>query len=127
MVQNLCYFGPLKRGQINNNQYSARYPTYLAVGRPNGDNFQGNFLKVDASIALKAENEHWEVALIGKNITDKITSSNCSVGNFAGGNVVGGAITGGTTSGPPGVGEVGCFSDAGRGVYLRLTLRPFNR
>jgi iron complex outermembrane receptor protein len=107
----------------NNNQYSARFPTFLAVGRPNEDNFQGGFLKVDATVALSAEDNRWEVALIGRNITDKLTASNCNVGNYSGGNVVGGSITGGSTSGPPGFGEVGCFSEPGRAVYLRLTVR----
>jgi iron complex outermembrane recepter protein len=114
--------GGLKLRFSNNNQYSSRFPTFQAIGRPDEDNFQSAFLKVDASLALSAEDESWEVALIGKNITDKVVGSNCSPSNFAGGGVAGGPITGGTTSGPPGFAEVGCYSEAGRAIYLRLTL-----
>lgn len=116
----------LKLRLSNNNQYSSKYPTFLAINRPNNDNYQRSFVKVDASIALGSADDRWEVALIGKNMTDKIVASTCSVGNFAGGNVLGGAITGGTTQGPPGFGEKGCYSDPGRAVYIRLTFRPFN-
>lgn len=115
----------MKLELTNNNQYSSRYVTYLATNRPNNDNFQRSYIKVDASVALKPEEENWEVALIGKNITGKYTASNCAAGNFAGGNIIGGSITGGTVSGPPGYSEVGCYSDPGRAVYLRLTIRPF--
>jgi iron complex outermembrane recepter protein len=110
----------------NNNQYSSSYPAFLALNRPNRDNFQSHFFKIDASLALKDTAERWEVALVGKNLTDKVTASNCSAGNFAGGNIIGGSVTGGTTSGPTGFGEVGCFAEVGRAVYVRLTVRPFN-
>ncbi|MBV1691893.1 TonB-dependent receptor [Novosphingobium sp. G106] len=79
----------------NNNQYSSKFVTFPAVGRPNNDNYQGSFIKVDAGLTLKDANDRWEVAVIGKNITDKITASNCSATNFAGGIALGGAITGG--------------------------------
>lgn len=117
----------LKLRLSNNNQYSSRFPTFQAIGRPDQDNFQSAVLKVDASLALSAGDESWEVALIGKNITDKVVGANCGPGNFAGGNVVGGPITGGTTSGPPGFAEVGCYSQPGRAVYLRLSVKPFRR
>jgi iron complex outermembrane recepter protein len=117
----------LKLRLANNNQYSAKYPTFQAINRPNEDNFQEIFLKIDASVAVSHEAELWEFALIGKNITDKVTGSTCSPGNFAGGNIIGGAITGGTISGPPGFAEVGCYSEPGRAVYLRLTVKPFGR
>jgi hypothetical protein len=110
----------------NNNEYSSSYPAFLALNRPNRDNFQSHFFKIDASLALKDTAERWEVALVGKNLTDKVTASNCSAGNFAGGNIIGGSVTGGTTSGPTGFGEVGCFAEVGRAVYVRLTVRPFN-
>ena len=127
----LDYEVPVGRGLklrlSNNNQYSSRFPTFQAIGRPDDDNFQSSFIKVDASVALSSDDDRWEIALIGKNITDKVIGSNCSAGNFAGGNVAGGPITGGTSSGPPGFAEVGCFSEPGRAVYLRLTLKPSGR
>ncbi len=111
----------------NNNQYSSKYVTYPAVGRPNNDNYQSAFIKVDASVTLKASNGRWEVAVLGKNLTDKITSSNCSATNYAGGIVLGGDNLGGTTPGGMGFAESGCFADGpGRSIWVRLTLRPFN-
>jgi len=111
----------------NNNQYSSKYVTFPAAGRPNNDNYQSAFFKVDASLTLKGENDRWEVAVLGKNLTDKLVSSNCSATNFAGGIVLGGDNLGGTTPGSAGFAEKGCFADGpGRSVWVRLTLRPFN-
>lgn len=109
----------------NNNQLSSKYPVFQAVGRPNNDSFQAGFIKVDANIALKGIEDLWELALIGKNITDKVTGSHCSATNFAGGLALGGAITGGANSGPAGFSEKSCNSDVGRAVWVRLTWRPF--
>jgi len=110
----------------NNNQFSTRYPSYLALGRPNNDNFQKGYVKVDASIALKSDDERWEVALIGKNIGDKLISSNCAASNTAYGGVLGGEITGGSTMGAAGYAEELCFPDGGgRSVWIRLTFKPF--
>jgi iron complex outermembrane receptor protein len=116
----------LRLALTNNNQYSSRFATFLAAQRPNDDNYQRGYFKVDASIALKGKADRWEMALIGKNLTHKYTASNCAPGNYAGGNVIGGAITGGISSGPPGFAEVGCFTDPGPAVYLRLTIKPFS-
>ena len=116
----------LKLRLTNNNQYSSSYPTFLALGRPNRDNFQSSYVKVDASIALLDDQDRWELALVGKNLTDKVISSNCSAGNYAGGNIIGGSLTGYTTPSPTGYAEVGCYAESGRAVYLRLTVRPFN-
>ncbi|MCB2060186.1 MAG: TonB-dependent receptor [Novosphingobium sp.] len=123
------YEGPIGSGlkfQItNNNQVSSKYVSFPAAGRPNNDNYQGSFVKIDAGIALKSEDDSWEVALIGKNLNDKLTASNCSATNFAGGIVLGGDNLGGTTPGSAGFAEVGCFADGpGRSVWVRLTLRP---
>ncbi|HEX8055535.1 MAG TPA: TonB-dependent receptor, partial [Novosphingobium sp.] len=116
----------LKLMFTNNNQYSSKFVTFPAVGRPNNDNYQSAFIKIDAGLTLKDASDRWEVAVIGKNVTDKITASNCSATNFAGGIALGGSITGGTVSGPAGFAEEGCNTDIGRSVWLRLTFRPFN-
>jgi outer membrane receptor protein involved in Fe transport len=116
----------LKLRLNNNNQFSTRYVTYPAVGRPNNDNYQRGFVKVDASVALTGPEDRWEVALIGKNITDKITTSNCSATNFAGGLVLGGDNAGGAAPSAAGVAQSGCYTDAGRSVWVRFTFRPFN-
>ncbi|MEJ5976273.1 TonB-dependent receptor [Novosphingobium sp. PS1R-30] len=119
----------LKLGLTNNNQYSSSYPAYLANGRPNADNVQDSYFRVDASIALRDAEDRWEIALIGKNLTDKLVSSNCSASNSAGGIVLpfSGAYTGGSVAGPMGWAETLCFADGpGRSVFVRLTYRPFN-
>jgi len=111
----------------NNNQYSSSYPSYLANGRPNRDNIQDDFFKINATLALKGENDAWEVALIGQNLTDKLVASNCSASNTAGGIFLpfSGAYTGGSVQGPMGWAEALCFPDGGgRSVWLRLSMRP---
>lgn len=108
----------------SNTQYSSKVPTFLAVGRPDEDNYQRRFMKSDLSLTLKDIDDRWEVALIGKNIGDTITSTFCSATNFAGGGLLGAPITGGTISGPAGWAEASCYTDRGRSVWLRFTWRP---
>jgi iron complex outermembrane receptor protein len=111
----------------NNNSYSSKYPSFLANGRPNNDNFQRGFFKIDASLALGAEDDRWEVALIGKNLTDKLVASNCSPSNTAGGIFLGTDFSGGSRQGTMGYAERLCFADGGgRQIMVRLTLKPFN-
>ncbi len=109
----------------NNNQMSSEYPSFLALNRPNRDNIQRGYFKADASIALKAADDRWEVAVIGKNIGDKLIASNCAPSNTAGGGVFGGEAAGfATQQGTVGFAEVQCFPDGpGRSVWLRLTYR----
>lgn len=109
----------------SSNQYSSRYTTFLAKNYPEAGLYQKAYLRADASIALRASEERWEVALIGKNIGNRITAGACSASNQQNGVLLGGQTTGGATSGPAGFGEVGCFPERGRSVLLRLTLRPF--
>lgn len=111
----------------SNNQYSSSYSSFLALNRPNRDNIQRSYFKIDASIAIGAEDDRWELALIGKNLTDKLVASNCSASNTAGGGVLGGEAAGfPTQQGTAGFAEGLCFPDGpGRAVYVRLTFRPF--
>jgi iron complex outermembrane receptor protein len=109
----------------NNNSYFSRFPTFLATGRPNDDTFQSAYVKVDLGVSLKSPDELWEIAVIGKNINDKVTAGNCSVANIANGVVLGGEITGSTGRGPAGIDEKVCWADTGRELWLRLTVRPF--
>jgi iron complex outermembrane recepter protein len=108
----------------NSNQYSSKFAQFLAVGRPDNDNFQHSFIKSDLSVALRAPNERWEVAVIGKNITNKLTAGQCSPSNFANAGQ-GGQITGGVSVGPAGQSEKSCYSERGRSVWVRLTFKPF--
>ena len=111
----------------NNNAFTSRYATFLAVGRPNNDQYQGSFFKSDLSLSLQASDNRWELSLIGKDINDKITTGICSAANFAGAAIFGQQTTGGTTSGAAGIDQVACFVDPGRQIWLRLTVRPFGR
>jgi hypothetical protein len=108
----------------NDNQYSSSYLTNLGANRP--DFFQGHFFKTDASITLKGPKDRWEFAVIGKNLTDKLTSAHCDAANFQNGVLFGGENTGMAVHGPAGQGEVACFVDRGREVWLRVTYRPFS-
>lgn len=105
----------------NTNQFSSRYLTVL--GRRD-DFWAGSYFKTDLSLALKGKDDRWEVALIGKNLTDKITATTCTSSNVQAGSVLGGQFTGGIGRGPAGVDEVGCYGDRGRELWVRLTLRP---
>jgi iron complex outermembrane receptor protein len=107
----------------NSNELSSRYVTFLAVGRPNNDNYQGSFAKVDLSLALRAPNNLWELAVIGKNVNDRITSGNCNAAPLLTGAVLA-TPYGGATRSPFGIDPVQCFPDPGREVWLRLTVRP---
>lgn len=107
----------------NANQYSSRY---LANLGDRADFYQQGFIKSDVTLALRGADDRWEVALIGKNLTDRLTVGNCVNFNAANGQILGGQVTGGTTRGPAGVDEVGCFADRGREVWVRLTYRPAN-
>lgn len=110
----------LKLSLSNTNYYSTDYPVALAARR---DFYQEGVWKHDASIALADRDDRWEVAVIGKNLTRKYTTSSCITANYANGSL-GGQITGGTGAGPAGVDEVGCLMDPGPEIWLRLTFRP---
>jgi len=108
----------------NANQYSSRYLTIL--GRRD-DFWAPNYFKTDLSLAVSGPEDRWEVALIGKNLTDKVTATTCTSSNIAAGSVLGGQFTGGVSRGPAGIDEVGCYGDRGRELWVRLTLRPFGK
>ena len=103
----------------NHNSYTSKYLTGL--GRL-PDLYQNGFVKSDISLALEGRDERWSIAVIGKNITNKLTSGACAPSNLQGGNL-GGQITGGTTKGAAGVDEVACYMDPGRQLWLRLTVK----
>jgi iron complex outermembrane receptor protein len=104
-----------------NTHVTSKYLTALGF---RSDYFQKGFAKVDLSLTLQGPNNRWEVALIGKNVTEKLTTSNCNNSNYAGG-LLGGQVTGGTIVGPAGIDQVACYMDPGRELWLRLTIRPF--
>jgi outer membrane receptor protein involved in Fe transport len=108
----------------NNTSFSSKYVTTLAGDYPNQGNYQPGFAMVDLSAMLTSPDQKWELAIIGKNINNKITAGTCTNSNFQYGAVFGGQITGSTGRGPAGIDEIGCFADPGREVWFRVTYRP---
>jgi outer membrane receptor protein involved in Fe transport len=107
----------------NSNELSSRYVTFLAVDRPNNDNYQSAFVKIDLSLKLQGPDNRWEVAVIGKDLNDKVTSGNCVASPLRGGAIIG-TPSGGATR-VAGIDPASCFADPGREVWLRFTVRPF--
>ena len=108
----------------NNNSITTRYVTDLAVGRPGDDNYQGGFAKIDAGLKLRDPTNFWEVALIAKNINNKVTSGNCASSAYKEGVIIPNP-SGTNTPSPFGYDAMTCFADPGREIWLRVTVRPF--
>lgn len=101
-------------------RYSDSYYTNLVALR---DYKQESHFKTSANLTLRGPDNKWEVALIGNNIEDKITSGVCSNSNTANGTILGGLIAGGPNKGPAGSDELGCIGERGRELWIRLTWR----
>lgn len=107
-------------------RYSSQYYTNL-VELPGYT--QESYIKTSANIALKGRDDAWEVALIGNNLSNKITAGLCSNSNTQNGTVFGEqlaggpALTGGPAQGAAGSDELGCVAERGREVWVRLTVR----
>jgi iron complex outermembrane recepter protein len=108
----------------NNNSYTTRYVTDLAIDRPGNDNYQGGFAKIDAGLKLRDPSDFWEIALIGKNLNNKVTSGNCASSAYKEGVIIPNP-SGTATPSPFGYDAMTCFADPGREVWLRVTVRPF--
>jgi iron complex outermembrane receptor protein len=104
--------------------YSTSYPAALGADRPNKDNYQRPYFKSDVSVAVRPVSDRWELALIVKNLNDEVIFGQCSIANFVNGALFGGQITGTNGRGPAGVSDIGCFTEPGREIWLRLTVRP---
>lgn len=104
-------------------QFSSRYVVDLGDRR---HGYQSGFAKIGARFGLKSRDDRWELALIGNNLTDRLTTGGCLNINYpAGGGVFPGIITGAPIRGPAGSGETVCGYQRGRELWLRLTVRPF--
>jgi iron complex outermembrane receptor protein len=108
----------------NDNSFTTRYVTDLAIDRPGNDNYQGSFVKIDAGLKLQDPTNFWEVALIAKNINNKVTSGNCASSGYKEG-VTSANPSGTNTPSPFGYDAMTCFADPGREIWLRVTVRPF--
>ena len=108
----------------NSNEVSSKFVSFLAVGRPNNDNYQSAFAKVDLSLTLQSPKDLWEVAVVGKNVNDKLTAGNCVASPLETGATIPNP-SGITTPTPFGIDPAGCFAEPGREIWLRFTIRPF--
>jgi iron complex outermembrane receptor protein len=103
----------------NNNHLSSRY--LVNLGRPY---YQKGFIKVDVSATLRGPQDRWELALIGKNLNNALTTGNCTNSNLQGGLLAGTIITGTNQRGIMGIDEIGCWMDRGREIWIRVTYKP---
>jgi iron complex outermembrane recepter protein len=103
-----------------NGNYTSEYSTTL-VDLPGFE--QDAATKFDANVALRGRDNVWELALIGRNLTDEITLGWCVNSNVANGTVFGGQISGGETNGPAGNDEASCSVDRGREIWARFEYR----
>ena len=86
--------------------------------------FQKTFAKLNLHFSVKDENDAWEVAFIGNNLTNQMTLSQVNKANYIGGVVFPGSISGGPTTGPAGRAATAGVIDRGRELWIRLTFRP---
>lgn len=108
------------RGGING-QYSSKFLNNL--GRRD-DFFQPAFFKVNANIGVGAENDFWQLDLIGNNLTNKFIAGACAQFSAQTGQIFLAPETGTNSRNVAGVDELACTPERGREVFLRLTLRP---
>jgi iron complex outermembrane recepter protein len=98
--------------------YTSEYSTTL-VDLPGFQ--QDAYVKIDANVSLKRNDNKWEVALIGRNLTDETTRAVCFNSNSQNGGVLGGQINGAATGGPAGGDEAACAVERGREVWGRFS------
>jgi iron complex outermembrane receptor protein len=115
---------PLDNGMrvtiTNENHYSDHYVANL--GKPY---IQPAFVKADLSLTLESPNDRWEIALIGKNLNNALSTGNCVNFNGRGGDLLP-QNTGQAVVGPAGVDQLACTVDRGREVWFRVTFRPLS-
>lgn len=64
----------------------ARYSdSYLASGFGSLDSKQGSYVTIDAGIRLGTEDERWQIALVGKNLTNRFYVTGAADGPSTGG------------------------------------------
>lgn len=113
----------LKLNLSADGQYSSKYLANIGLNRP--DYYQSAFGRINATIALADANDRWEIALIGNNLTDKLSTGSCTNLNYSGGQILPGSTAGTAVAGPAGKDELVCTFGRGRELWVRLTLRPF--
>lgn len=111
----VSYETPLGNGLRLGLAADARYSgSYLASGFGNPDSRQNEYVNLDASIRIGSEDDRWEVALLGKNLTNRFYVTG----------VVDGPSTGTASGGVTGVhaDQLG-FAVLPRTVQLQVTTR----
>jgi iron complex outermembrane receptor protein len=108
-------------------QYTSQYPTTLSF-RP--DTWQKSYTLYNAHISAGDPDDHWEVAFIGNNLSNKITTGSCTMFNGQDSQVIvfSKAVqqpTGSNSRGTAGIDEVVCTPRPGREYWLRLTVKAF--
>jgi len=80
-------------------------------------------VKTSATVGLVGPDEHWQVEVIGDNLTDEITFGGCAPTTYADSIFFGQRLagTGTVTGGRGGQAETACFVERGRSLWLRLT------
>jgi iron complex outermembrane receptor protein len=118
------YEVPVSQFRLNfgvNGQYSSKFLNNL--GRRD-DFYQPAFFKLNANIGIRAENDSWQLDLIGNNLTSKFVAGACAQFSAQTGQIFLAPETGTNSRNIAGVDELACTPEKGREVFLRLTLRP---
>ncbi|MCB2073559.1 MAG: TonB-dependent receptor [Novosphingobium sp.] len=100
-------------------QYSSKFIRTLGLDPAY---YQPTYATVDGNIAYGAADDSWEVALIGRNLSNKITAGSCTASSFEQGGFTS-QVTGAASAGPAGKSEFSCIARRGREVWLRLTVK----
>jgi len=101
-------------------QYSSKYIRTLGLDKVY---YQRAFATFDANVAYGAEDDSWEVALLGRNLGNKITAGSCTGSSFEEGGLFGQQTTGGVTAGLGGKSEFSCIARRGRELWVRLSVK----
>jgi len=100
--------------------YSTKYLTSLSR---RSDVYQDAYTTIGAHVSVGPASERWKLSLIGRNLTDKITTGTCNLLNLANGQILGGYTTGTDGYGPAGVDEMACVARPGRELWVRGEVR----
>jgi iron complex outermembrane recepter protein len=101
-----------------NANYVSQYTTVV----PDLPGFvQPSYVKVDANIALHGKDDRWQLAFIGIDLNNRLTTGWCANAGLRNG-IFGGQIAGGPTSGPAGSDNSTCYVQRGRQLWGRLTV-----
>jgi iron complex outermembrane receptor protein len=107
----------------SNTEFSSRYLMLLGE---RSDFWQSSYVKTDLSVSLNGPDNRWQVAFVGRNLSNTITTGACSSYNNING-LYGGQYQGNNAlgHGPSGVDSLSCFIDRGRELWLRLSYKAF--